>query len=526
MKKYKVFLRIAACGATALALSGSHALAQGTNVSTTRTDFILGIGAEPVTLTPAITTNQSTGIVGAMIYNGLVSWMADGTLAPELATSWEIAEDGLTYTFKLREGVTWHDGEAFDSADVVFTFNNVLSQFHPRASALIKSLGLVASAPDASTVVFKLEKPYGPLLQRLGAVEAAIVPEHIFGKSADIAADPANQAPIGTGPFMFSSWDRGQTLHLVKNEGFWAEGKPSIQDMYVRVIPEPSNMTIALQTGEIDMISPSWVSTSDIAALQADPALQLSDLPTMVAIQSLWINTARAPLDRVEVRQAIAAALDQEAIVALASDGIGVPSDSALGSAFNWTYDASSGYSALYTPEETQRLKDLLGSEPIELSLTYDNASAATGAIAQVIADQLAEVGIKVRLTELETQVYVSKLFAERDFDLGLTFLTSSGDPAIGYHRIYGTNEGRANYQNPTGYSNPEVDALFTSASEASDKAERGEFYKKATAILNAEVPAVALFESTPLVFSNADLKGDWTYFDSRLGSENYSWAE
>ncbi|HEV7666348.1 MAG TPA: ABC transporter substrate-binding protein, partial [Chloroflexota bacterium] len=159
---------------------------------------MIAVDADPETLNPGITTSNVTGDIQAKVFEGLVWLDQRDAPQPALATSWQISPDGKTYTFKLRPNVKWHDGQAFTSADVKYTFEEILAKFHPRTSTTFKQLDIKVDAPDPQTAVLTLKQPYAPLLIQMSVFEAPIMPMHLYA-GTDPATNPANQAPVGTG---------------------------------------------------------------------------------------------------------------------------------------------------------------------------------------------------------------------------------------------------------------------------------------------------------------------------------------
>ena len=204
---------------------------------------------EPPGLMLGILQNAPTQMVAGNIYEGLVRVTEKLEPVPALAESWKMSDDGLTYTFKLKKGVKWHDGKPFTSADVVFSVDVFLRKTHAR---LRGNLGVVdtITAPDANTVVFKLKQPFGPFLGLFEVGSMPMVPKHIYEGATDFLNHPANNKPIGTGPFKLKEWVKGSYIQLTANEDYHVPGVPSVKDVYFHVIPDAASRAAAFESGE------------------------------------------------------------------------------------------------------------------------------------------------------------------------------------------------------------------------------------------------------------------------------------
>ncbi|WP_156252330.1 ABC transporter substrate-binding protein [Pseudactinotalea terrae] len=451
--------------------------------------------ADPESLNPGQTTSNQTLDVCAKIFEALVWIDPDGQPAPLLATEWTISEDELVYTFTLREGVTWHDGEPFTSADVVWTIEEGMPN-NSRAQGVIAQIASV-EAPGDYEVVITLIEPYAPLLQQLKVFDLPIIPKHVF-EGTDLATNAASRAPIGTGPFRFSEWDPGRSLLLVANEEYWDEGKPGLSEIIYQIVPDAANRSAGLETGEYDFVGAFYLPRADVARLKSLDNVVVREQTTIPSLHFIQFNHQNEHLGKREVRQAIAKVVDRPRIVEQAMAGLGLPGVGSFGEGFPWLVNEEVSYDILYPLDPDAARSELESAgvpEGTTLRLTYDAAKPQFQAASQIVRDNLSAIGIEVTIEPLETSVYRDAVYAQRDFDLALQSFTSSGDPAIGYHRIYRTNETNDPNVNATGYSNAEVDALLEQAETVSDLEKRGEFYKQAQVILNEDVPTLVMYD-------------------------------
>lgn len=476
------------------------------------------IGSDPPTLNPAITSDYTTGDVCGKIFEGLVWLDANFQPQPALATSWTIAPDGKTYSFKLREGVAWHDGHPFSSVDVAYTFNEALAKLHPRSSATLKQLDVKIATPSTSEVTFTLKEPYAPFMKMFWVFDAPIIPRHIFDGS-DIKNNAANLVPVGTGPFKFAEWKRGASIKLVRNDNYWDRPKPALDAIIFSVIPQAANRTTGLETGEIDLLVDFYLAKPDVPRLRANKKIAVTEGRNIPAIWFLSTNMNRPAFAKKEARQALAFAIDRNRLVKQAMNGLARPGAGAFGDGFKWAYNEADGYAKKY-PLNPAKAKTLLASAGVapntQVRLVYDSARPDMEASAQIIRDNLRQVGLDVQLVPLERSVMLQKVYTEHDFDLTLQSYVSSGDPAIGYHRLYRTNSNSAQLTNATGYANPKVDDLLNKASNAPEDTQRAPIYKELQTILNEDLPSLVLFDGTTIDFANKKISGLWKSIDAR----------
>ena len=491
----KRFLALtAATVAAALTLTGCGNGGGNTDIDPADNSAIVIIDSEPETLNPGLTTTTTVLDIQSKIFEGLVWIDNEGLPQPQLASEWTVSADELTYTFKLRSGVTWHDGEPFTADDVLWSFQEGLKE-NARAQGVISKIESI-TAPDASTVVFQLQTPYAPFLYQMKVFDTPILPKHVYGEG-DLATNEANRAPVGTGPFKFSEWVTGQKVTVVKNESYWTSGEPKLNEVIFQIIPESQNRINAILTGEADVLPAMFLPQANVDQLVGKDGININKQTAIPSLYFMFMNTENEILKNKDVRHAIAQAVDRERIVEQAMGGLAIPGYGAWGAGFDWAMNKNSSYDKLY-PFDTAKAKDAItkaGLEGSTLNLTYDANRVQWQATGQIIKDNLAQIGINVVLEPLERSVWIDKVFTQRNFDLALQSFTSSGDPAIGYHRMYRTNTSTSPNVNPTGYSDAKVDELMITAGGSSDRAERSKAYQEAQAIIDEALPILVLFD-------------------------------
>jgi peptide/nickel transport system substrate-binding protein len=449
--------------------------------------------SDPGSLNPAITTGFNTHFVTDQIFNGLVGLDDELNPLPELATSWEVSEDGTVYTFQLQEGVTWHDGQPFSSADVKFSFEEALLKFHSRTKAGLETILEAIETPDDLTVVFRFTQPYGPLLQRLDVVEAPIIPKHIF-EGKDLQNDPANLTPIGTGPFKFVEYVKGEQVTLERNENYFRAGLPYFDRVIFRIIPDANTATLALEQGEVDFLFS--VQGSDIARLQSTPDITLEPgfggSGGSLCQNTLIPNLTKAPFDQLEVRQAFYQALDRQFILENVYFNQGSVSTGPISRQMSWAYSPEVGEYP-FDPARAEELLDAAGyprgADGTRFSVVFTHP-ASFAKLGEAMREQLKTVGINLELESMDFNAAVDKVFKDKNFDLGVASYCNGPDPEIGVRRVYvSSNIGPIPFSNGAGYVNENVDRLLDEAAALTEREERARAYAELQQVIVEDLP-------------------------------------
>ena len=455
--------------------------------------LIVAQANDPGSLNPAITTSGNVHPVTDQIFNGLVGLDEQLNPVPELAERWDVADNGKTYTFHLRAGVRWHDGQPFSSADVKFTFDSALLEFHSRTRAALRSVLAGIDAPDRQTVIFRFNEPYAPLLQRLDVVEASILPKHLF-EGQDITTAAANLQPVGTGPFRFVSYKKGEMVELAKNPDYFRAGFPKVDRLVFRITPSTTTAVMALERGEIDYLPA--VPGSELDRLKDVPGLTLARSAGGSGgsfCQDVVIpNLSHPALRDIRVRRAIYMALDRQAIVDRVYFGQGTPSTGPISRQLAWVYSPDvRAYP--HDRAEAERLLDAAGytgmGEAPRLTLTFTHP-IGSARLGQAMRDQLKQVGIDLKLESLDFNASVEKAFVRKDFDLGFASFCNGADPEIGVRRVYDSNNiAPIPFSNGAGYRNAEADRLLQEGATTVDRHARARTYAALQKLLTEDLP-------------------------------------
>jgi peptide/nickel transport system substrate-binding protein len=491
--------------ALGLALSNysfSLAVAQNAEIPTPGGTMVVTLGANPDHLNPAISSSVIVAMPAQAVIEGLIRLNGEFLPQPALAEAWEVSEDSKTVTFHLREGVTWHDGEPFNADDVVFTLTKI-TPLHPRAASIFANVVSV-EAPNQSTVVITLKEPFGPFVNFLTADNVGILPEHIYSGS-DPATNPANMAPVGTGPFKFKSWAPGQSITLVKNETYWAEGRPYLDELIFSIIPDANSRILALEAGDVDLVTNYDISINDIERLKQTPGIVVRQSGGIPRPLLLIFNNEAAELQSAAVRRALFRGLDREMIQDSAYAGEGELGRSAIPPGIVWAHNPDVDYMAMY-PYDTEAANAELDAAGFTRSadgtrfsvrFTYDPAQAGFAEIGEIMRANWSKLGVNVTLEARERNVWLDAVYQNKDFDLTVAFYLAGVDPAFGVDRAYRCDDIRpAGFTNASQYCNEELDALLNGARTTADHDQRTAFYWKAQEIIAADLPTAVLMDS------------------------------
>jgi peptide/nickel transport system substrate-binding protein len=450
---------------------------------------ILGMVLEPPGLDPTVSSAAAIGeIVHYNVLEGLTKINMDGSVVPLLAESWTTDPDGKVYTFKLRKGVKFHDGEAFDSSDVKFSFERAKAEgsTNKAKKAVFDNVSRI-DAPDPYTVILVLNQADGNFLFRMGENTAVILDPKSAGTTAS--------KPIGTGPFKFDSWSKGSSVTMSRFDGHRDAAKIKLKKVTFRFINDPAAQVAALLAGDIDGM-PRFGAPQNLKQFQGDPRFTVvtggTEGKTIVSI-----NNKKKPFDDVRVRRAIAAAIDRKAVIDGAQEGFGAPIGSHM-------VPSDAGYIDLtgvnpYNPEKAKALLKEAGvATPLNVTLTLPPPQYARKG-GEIIASQLAKVGINAKIENVEWAQWLSGAF-KGNYDLTVI---SHVEP-LDFDR----------YADPNyywGYDNKAYKDLFAKYNATTNAKERlkviGDIQKH---LANDSVNAY-LFQLPQFMVSNKKLKGLWS---------------
>jgi peptide/nickel transport system substrate-binding protein len=451
-----------------------------------QTTIRIAVALEPPALDPTAGAAEAIDIVVYQnVFEGLTQVDETGSVQPGLATEWTISEDGLTYTFTLAEGVTFHDGSAFDAEDVKFTFDRLLADDSVNAQKALYEPIEAVTVIDPQTVEFTLDQPRGDFLFNIGRGDAVIV--------APESAENNATTPIGTGPFAFVQWDRGSRVVLERSDTYWGEAPALTQATYV-FIGDTATLTNALLSGDIDGTNNMAAETLEIFA--ADPRFQVL-VGTTEGEVVMSTNNQREPFNSLEVRQAMAHAIDRDALIEGVTYGYSEPIGSHFAPHHPYYIDLTDTY-----PFDLDAARALLAEAgyadgfSATLKLPPVGYARTSG---QILAAQFAEIGIELELINLEWAQWLEDVLTNKDYDLSIIAHVEPFDIGI--------------YADPDyyfGYDNPEFAELIETLNGTIEESERAALAQDAQRILAEDAVNGFLFELAQTGVWNANLEGMW----------------
>jgi peptide/nickel transport system substrate-binding protein len=469
--------------AAAVSLAAAHA--QPINKSRVTLAMVL----EPTGLDPTIAPAAAIGeIVHYNVLEGLTKINVDGSVTPLLAESWSMDPDGKSYTFKLKKGVKFHDGEAFDASDVKFSFERAKDEksTNKAKKAVFDNIRRV-DTPDASTVILTLDTADPNFLFRMGENTAVIL-------DPKSAAGAANK-PVGTGPFTFDDWKKGNSVTLKRWPGFRDAKSVKIERVTFRFINDPAARVAALLAGDIDGV-PRLDAPQAVQQLQGDKRFTVA-IGDTAGKGILAINNKKKPFDDVRVRRAIAQAIDRKAFIDGVLEGLGKP----IGSHFAPT---DAGYVDLTgaAPYDVDKAKALLKeagvATPLNVTLTLPPPQYARKG-GEVIAAQLAKVGIVAKIENVEWAQWLGGTF-KGNFDLTII---NHVEP-LDYMQY-------ANTAYYWGYDNKDFRDLTSKFAATGDKKERTKLFADIQKKIAADQVNAFIFNPAQVAVSRKGLKGLWS---------------
>lgn len=425
------------------------------------------------------------------LFEGLLKPNEKGELLPALAESYDVSPDGLTYTFKIRGGVKFHNEQTLTSADVKYSYARLagLDTGKPLQAAFdgVKSV----EAPDDATVTITLKARNSSFLT---ALTAAVIPS---------GYQDSNKNPVGTGPFKFKSYTPGQGLVVDKFADYWQKGVPSLDEVEFRIITDPQAGLLALKSGEVDIYP--RIGTEQLEEVSKD--FNTISVPQNL-VQLVVLNNDRKPFNDVRVRQALNYAINKDEII----EGVALGKGTKLGSNLSpvlakYYQDGLDDTYKTDLEKAKSLLKDAGYPNGFETTLSVPSNYQFHVDTAQVVVAQLEQIGVKVKIEPVEWAVWLDRIYKGRDYDSTIIGLDGRLDPYQILNKYL--SDSPNDFFN---YKNPEFDSTLQAAVAETDDSKRVDLYKKAQTILTQDAAAIYIMDPNTNIALNKKLAGYKTY--------------
>ena len=456
----------------------------GANVGGT---LIIGSTQVPRHLNGTVQSGYATAVPGTQLNASPLLYDAEYNPMPYLAESWDVADDGLSVTLHLVEDAVFHDGMPVTSADVAFSILTAQAH-HPFKPMFAPVTGV--DTPDEHTAVINLSQPHPAILLAMSPGLLPVIPKHIFDDGQELPTHPRNTEDfVGSGPFRLVEYEAGTIIRMERFDDFFIEGAPCLDEIVMQIIPDATNIVLGLENGEIDLSVTLGPSANILRLMENENVTVSSDGHEAIGqIQWLEMNVDDPALSDKRVRQAIAYAIDRDFMIDALDQGLTIPATSGIVTASPFHDSTVNPYD-----RDVDQAKALLaeaGYGDGDLSLTIDYIPPTQVIYAEYVVQALEDVGINVELSVSPDFPTWAGRIAGRDYQMTINNVWNWGDPVIGVHRSYLTdNIDQGIWTNNTGYSNAEVDRILAEAGQELDAERRAALYAEFQQIVSDEVP-------------------------------------
>ena len=444
----------------------------------------VGMTQDLVSLDPHVTTDAGTKNVVFNIYEGLVKATSDGDLEPAVASEYTISDDAKTYTFTLREGITFHDGSAVTVNDIKYSIERY-AEIQGESTALFYLEEVVII--DDETVELHLSEANSELLAEL---TVAIIPE---------SNDDPEGNPIGTGPFKVSSYTAGQNIVLEKNESYWKSGYPYLDEVTFKFVADVDTAFMELQAGTIDILN--YLTADQVSALGDEFTIVTG---SMNLVHALYLNNDYEPLADEKVRQALCYAVDRDEINDFLFGGASQLIGSSMIPSIKKYYNENTADTYEYNVEKAKELLEEAGyADGFDLEITVPSSYSQHVSTAEIIVEQLAEVGINATISQVEWSTWLSDVYTDRNYEATVIGVDGTLVPGQWFSRYYSTAG-----NNFVNYSSEEFDELYDAAQATIDEDEKVELYNQIQQLLADDAVSVYIEDPADFVAVNSELAG------------------
>ena len=466
--------------------------------------LVVSLGGEVSVINPILSSDSASSAVEGPIFSSLVKINEALEFIPDLASTWEVSPDGLTWTFRLRKDVLWHDGRKFTAEDIKFTFDTILD---PKVNSVRRGNYIIDGKPirldvaDKYTVRFILPRPYAPFL---ASVSMGIIPRHILaGKETDMGA--FSHSPVGTGPFKFKEWKAGDHVELVSNDKYYL-GRPRLSSIIYKMIPDSNIELMALESGQIDT---AGIPPKDYKRIMAKKGINVFEYDSLLYIY-LGLNLKSEVFKDIRVRRALCYATDRDQLINLVFRGHASPAY-APNAPISWAY-SDDVHKYAYDPEKADRLLDEAGwskhiggyrhkdGKRLEFTVLINHGNKEREKAAIILQQQYKKIGVKMNVRIMEWSALLKIIDARKDpkdFDAVIIGWSLGIDPDP--YSIWHSSQypGSLNF---IGYNNPKVNRLLEEGRVTLSRSGRKRIYASMYKLITADAPYVFLWYPKTIV--------------------------
>ncbi|MCL5256606.1 MAG: ABC transporter substrate-binding protein [Chloroflexi bacterium] len=472
--------------------------------------FKFGRYLDAIVPDPVMNDNNADIWYMQQYYSGLLRFKADTTVEGDLADKWEISQDQLTYTFQLKPGLKFSDGTPVKGSDFVWSINRAVDPKNGIFSFTLEGFDKI-EATDTQ-VVITLKQPNVPFIYSMALFNTVVMPEALVAKTG--GWEKFMLQPVGTGPYIMKEWVKGDTMTLVKNPNYWEQGKPLVDEILLKYIPEDNTRVLAVQKGDVDAIN--FPPKSQVAQLKTDSNLNVLQF-NAAQVTQITVNNRNKPFDDKRVRQALSYAIDRDALIRTINFGIGIPAKTFRPAGTVYYDDSLPGW-----PYDTAKaqglLKDAGYGSGIKATLQVNGASEGDKQAATVIKDMWSKIGVDLTIQELETGLWNDNYYNNK-FEMQIVQWTDDiPDPSeqTNYAVVFATAESMH-----SGFQNSECDTLAAEGVKETDPEKRKAIYFRIQEIFNDEVPLIPLWHEPYLIVVRKNVKN---FAQTYLGT--YVWRD
>src|SRR5690625_2405151 len=475
----------------------------------------ISLDPEPAVLSAFANTGGTTVLVSPKVLEGLLEYDHQLNPAAQLATDWSISDDGLVYDFQLRPDVRWHDGTAFTAQYDAFSLQ-VAKKYHPRGANTFANLKDNDVITDHQ-IRLQLDQPAPLLILALSTTKTTNVPTHLYELDTALKI-PLNNAPIGTGPYRVKEWQQGSHIIYERNDDYWQEGLPEVDQLIFRVLPDSSSRLNGLQNGQIDIGPRNPIPLSEIPLIEKSAHLDFTTqgFEDNANIAMLEFNLDNPLMAEIDIRRAIAHALNREQIKNIAFYGYAEPVIAPISKRNFPDFHLEIENPYPFDVDKANHILDALGykrqsdGHRFTLNLHANPFTPGYKRTAAYVRSALARIGIQAILHDEDPGSFIRSVYNNRDFDITVSGVSTMFAPTVGLQHVYYSRsfDAEVAFSNATHYHKHEVDRLLEAAAIEQYRENRAHLFKNFHKIVLDEIPTIPLVQLSNVIVYHTRVEG------------------